>query len=522
MKHLLIGKNKIYMIMRNSNIFKTIILLIFASLIGGLISALIFGKIPPPPTINMVAPQKIPVSTVAFSSSGEPVNFSDAAEHAVPAVVHVKVVGETQRRYYSGNDFRGNDFFDFFFGDPEEPKVQEYTPRGAGSGVIISEDGYIVTNNHVIDKATEITVVFNDQTSVAASVVGRDPNTDIALLRVDVDNKLPALAFADSDDLRIGEWVLAIGNPFNYTSTVTAGIVSAKARDIGIIPTEFRIESFIQTDAVVNPGNSGGALINLRGELVGINTAISSHTGVYEGYAFAVPANIAKKVVKDLIEFGVVQRAFLGIMYTDLTLFDSDEQIEEFVKKEKLDLEKVKALKKKQEKGVFVSDVLENSAAKSAGIEKYDIITKIGNKNVTSRSTVLEEVSKLRPGDKIEISLIRDGKTKQITVVLRNKAGNTDVVSDSKIEILGARFEKVDKELADRLRIRGGVQIVELNDGKLVNRVRKGFIITKVNQKFVTSVEELTSIINDLKRGEGVFIEGIYPNGRRDYVAFEL
>jgi Do/DeqQ family serine protease len=511
------------MIMKNSNIFKTIILLVFASLIGGLVSALVFSKTQKlPATINMVAPQQMPVSTVAFSSSGEPVNFSDAAEHAVPAVVHVKVTGETQRRYYRGNDFHGNDFFDFFFGDPEAPKMQEYTPKGAGSGVIISEDGYIVTNNHVIDKASEITIVFNDQTSVAASVVGRDPNTDIALLRVETDKKLPALAFADSDHLRLGEWVLAIGNPFNLTSTVTAGIVSAKARNLGIIPEEFKIESFIQTDAVVNPGNSGGALINLRGELVGINTAISSHTGVYEGYSFAVPSNIAKKVVKDLIEFGVVQRAILGIRYTDLSVFDSDEKIDEFVKTEKLDLEKIKALKKKKDKGVFVFEVMENSAAQSAGIEKYDIITKIGNKDVTSMNTVLEEVSKLRPGDKIELSVIRDGKTKQITAILRNKAGNTDVVSDNKIEVLGAQFEKVDKELAEKLRIRGGVQIVELNDGKLMNRVRKGFIITKINQKFITSVEELTAIINDLKRGEGVFIEGIYPNGRRDYIAFEL
>jgi S1-C subfamily serine protease len=514
--------------MRNSNILRTIILLVFASLVGGLVSAFIFSKTQKQsPVINMVAPQQIPVTSVAFSASGEPVNFSDAAELAVPTVVHVKVTGEIQRRYYHDG---GNDLFDFFFGNPGVPKIQEYTPKGAGSGVIISEDGYIVTNNHVIDKASEITVVFNDQTSVAASVVGRDPNTDIALLKVEVDKKLPSLAFADSDNLRIGEWVLAIGNPFNYTSTVTAGIVSAKARSLGIIPAEFRIESFIQTDAVVNPGNSGGALINLQGELVGINTAISSHTGVYEGYAFAVPSNIAKKVVKDLIEFGVVQRALLGIQYVDLSDFDDDEEIGMYVRQLKqrednidIDAGKLKALKKSiKEKGAVVIEVLENSAAKDAGIVKYDFITKVGNKNITSKNTIVEEVGKLRPGDKIEISLMRDGKMKQFTVILRNKAGNTDVVSDNNVEILGTRFEEVDKELAEKLRIRGGVQVVELNEGKLTNRVRKGFIITKVNQKFVSSVEELTNILNDLKRGEGVFIEGIYPNGRRDYVAFEL
>jgi Do/DeqQ family serine protease len=512
--------------MRNSSILKTIILLVFASLMGGLVSALIFSKTQKqPPVINMVAPQQTPVASVAFSPSGEPVNFSDAAELAVPTVVHVKVTGETQRRYYRDSE---SDLFDFFFGNPSAPKIQEYTPKGAGSGVIISEDGYIVTNNHVIDKASEITVVFNDQTSVAASVVGKDPNTDIALLKVETDSKLPALAFADSDDLRIGEWVLAIGNPFNYTSTVTAGIVSAKARSLGILPQEFSIESFIQTDAVVNPGNSGGALINLRGELVGINTAIYTHTGAYEGYSFAVPSNIAKKIVKDLIEFGVVQRALLGIHYLDLSSFDDDEEIDAYVKYTKqkdnidLDAEKLKALKKSKEKGVVVIAVSENSAAKDTGIEKYDFITKIGNKNIAAKTTIVEEVGKLRPGDKIEISLLRDGKMKHFTVVLRNKAGNTDVVSDNKVEILGARFEKVDKELAEKLRIRGGVQVVEISEGKLADRVRKGFIITKVNQKFVTSVEELTNIINDLKRGEGVFIEGIYPGGRRDYIAFEL
>jgi Do/DeqQ family serine protease len=509
--------------MRNSNILKTIILLVFASLIGGFVSAVVVSKTQKQRTINMIAPQQMPVSTTTFSSSGEPVNFSDAAEHAVPAVVHVKVTGETQRRYSSGRDFRGNDFFDFFFGEPvEQPKYQEYTPKGSGSGVIISEDGYIVTNNHVIEKATEITVVFNDQTSVSASVVGKDPNTDIALLKVETDTKLPALGFADSDNLRIGEWVLAIGNPFNFTSTVTAGIVSAKARNLNIIPEEFKIESFIQTDAAVNPGNSGGALINLKGELVGINTAIASHTGVYEGYSFAVPANIAKKVVKDLIEFGVVQRAILGIRYIDLNNLDSDDEIESLAKREKIDPEKIKSSKKRKDKGVFILEVLENSAAKEAGIEKWDVITKIGNKDVSSTSTVIEEVSKLRPGDKINISLIRDGKMKQFTVVLRNKAGNTDVMSEDKVEILGAQFETVDKELAEKLRIRGGVQIVELGEGKLINRVRKGFIITKINQKSVTSVEELKAVINEMKRGEGIFIEGIYPNGRRDYLAFEL
>jgi Do/DeqQ family serine protease len=505
--------------MRKSNILKTIILLVFASLLGGLVSALIISKNQKQPEkIILETSRQMPVTTAAFSPAGEPLNFSDAAEHAVPAVVHVKITGETQRRYYG----ESNDFFDFFFGNPREPKYQEYTPKGAGSGVIISEDGYIVTNNHVIEKASEIMIVLNDRTSLTAHVVGRDPNTDIALLKVETDTKLPTLNFVNSDNLRLGEWVLAIGNPFNLTSTVTAGIVSAKARNLGINPNELRIESFIQTDAVINPGNSGGALINLKGELVGINTAIASQTGVYEGYSFAVPANIAKKVVKDLIEYGVVQRALLGIRYTDLSKFEDEEEIEMFAEKNNIDAAKIKELKKKKYKGVCVFEVMENSAAKSAGIEKWDIITKIGNKEVSTMNTVIEEISTLSPGDKIDITLIRDGKTKQITTVLRNKAGNTDVVSEDKIEILAARFEKVEKELAEKLKIKGGVQVVEVNEGKLMNRVRKGFIITKVNQKNVASVEELTAIVNSLRRGEGVFIEGIYPNGKRDYVAFEL
>ncbi|MDR3266872.1 MAG: trypsin-like peptidase domain-containing protein [Tannerella sp.] len=501
--------------MRKNSILKTISLLLFASLIGGLISAIVVSKIKKE-TINFVTAPAMPVTTAAFSLTGEPVNFSDAAEHTVLSVVHVKVTGATQR-YYKG----GGELFDFFFGIPENQRYQEYTPRGSGSGVIISEDGYIVTNNHVIDKASDITVVFNDKTSVPARIIGKDPNTDIALLKVDTDKKLPALGFANSDDLRLGEWVLAVGNPFNLTSTVTAGIVSAKARQLGIIPTEFSIESFIQTDAAVNPGNSGGALVNLKGELVGINTAIASQSGQYEGYSFAVPANIAKKVVDDLVEYGVVQRALLGIRYQDLSDLDDEEYLKVFAERENIDLKKARELQKIR--GVYVAEVVENSAAQEAGIQKGDVITKIGGKDVLSKTIVLEEVGRLRPGDKIEIFLVRDGKTKQITVTLRNKAGNTGVVSEEKIEVLGAKFEKVDQELADRLKIKGGVQIVELLDGKLKDHnVKKGFVITKVNQKPVTSVEELASIINSVAKGDGVFIEGVNPNGRRNYVAFEM
>lgn len=503
-----------------SNVLKTVALLVIAGVFGGLVSAWVVSKVHMRnsemnhQSINFVAPPQMQVTTAAFSPTGDPVNFSDAAEHSVSSVVHVKVAYETQR-YYSGGG--GGDIFDYFFGIPRQsPQMQEYTPRSSGSGVIISADGYIVTNNHVIDKANEVTVTFNDNRTLTARVVGTDPNTDIALLKVETDEDLPALRFGDSDKLRLGEWVLAVGNPFSLTSTVTAGIVSAKARQLNIIPTEFSIESFIQTDAAVNPGNSGGALVNLKGELVGINTAIASRSGQYEGYSFAVPSNIAKKIVEDLLEHGTVQRAILGIRYMDLNDESVVDNIDQIIEEE--GIKNIKELQK--HKGVYVSEVLDNSAAKDAGILKGDIITQIGNKNVTSRSTVVEEVGMLRPGDKINITVIRDGKTKQFTATLRNKAGNTEIV---KTDVLGASLEPVDKDLAKRLKIDGGLQVTELSDGKLKeHNIRKGFIITKVNNQSVKTVEELKKVIDGIKKDEGVYIEGIYPNGRRNYIAFPM
>jgi len=502
------------------SIFKTISLLVIAGVFGGVVSAVIVSKLNKnQSTINFVQPQ-MPVTTAAFSPAGEPVNFSDAAEHTVSSVVHVKVTYRTQRRASATSSER--DLLEYFFGPDagrqSQPQSREYTPRGAGSGVIISPDGYIVTNNHVIDRANEVTVTFNDKTTLTAKIVGKDPNTDIALLKVDAKD-LPALSFGDSDNLRLGEWVLAVGNPFNFTSTVTTGIVSAKARRLNVMPSEFGIESFIQTDAAVNPGNSGGALVNLRAELVGIPSVIASRTGSYEGYSFAVPSNIVKKVVEDLMEHGVVQRALLGIRYVDLNDDFSAEELAEIVKD--YGIKNLKELQKY--KGVYVSEVLENSAAKEAGLQKGDIITQIGGKDVLLKTVVVEEIGKLRPGDKINITVIRDGKTKQFTATLRNKAGNTDVeVADKLLEVLGATFETVSKELAKELQIGGGVQVAELSDGKLKSEgIRKGFIITKVNQSSVTSVDELRKVINGIKSG-GVFIEGVYPDGQAAYIAFGM
>jgi Do/DeqQ family serine protease len=507
--------------MKRSNTLLKTIAFLCAGILGGLISAILIHNIKDneqgdspagQSAINLDTARPMQIRTAAFSASGEPVNFSDAAEHAVSSVVHVKVSYEKQ--YYSN---RNQDIFDFFFGNPT-PRYKEYTPqKSSGSGVIISADGYIVTNNHVIDKANEVTVTLNDKTTLTAEIVGKDPTTDIALLKVETDKKLPALRFANSDDLRLGEWVLAVGNPFNFTSTVTAGIISAKARTLNIIPSQYSIEAFIQTDAAVNPGNSGGALVNLKGELVGINTAIVTHTGSYEGYSFAVPSNIVKKVMEDLIQHGVVQRAFLGISYLDLNEHDDSDL-------DKIEREygenNLKELKK--HKGVYISEVLPGSAAKEAGIEKRDIITKIGDKAVTSKSVVVEEIGKLRPGDRLNLTVIRDGKTKQFTAILRNNAGNTEPTSGAEPEILGAKFQTVSKELAGKLKIAGGIQVTEITEGKLSeNGVRKGFIITKVNSKPISSEKDLINVLREIKKG-GVFIEGIYPSGQEAYIAFGI
>ena len=507
--------------MKKSNTLLKTIAFLCAGILGGLISAILIhnlkdngegGGAANSSTIILDDANPMQIRTAAFSASGEPVNFSDAAEHTVSSVVHVKVSYEKQ--YYSN---RNQDIFEFFFGNPS-PRYKEYTPpKSSGSGVIISADGYIVTNNHVIDKANEVTVTLNDKTTLTAEIVGKDPTTDIALLKVETDKKLPALRFADSDNLRLGEWVLAVGNPFNFTSTVTAGIISAKARTLNIIPSQYSIEAFIQTDAAVNPGNSGGALVNLKGELVGINTAIVTHTGSYEGYSFAVPSNIVKKVMEDIIRHGVVQRAFLGISYIDLNEYD-DGDIEKIERE--YNEGNLKDLKKY--KGVYVSEVLPNSAAKEAGIEKRDIITKIGDKEVTSKSVVVEEIGKLRPGDRINLTVVRDGKMKQFTAVLRNNAGNTEPISGAEPEILGAKFQTVSKELAGKLKIAGGIQVTELTEGKLSeNGVRKGFIITKVNSKPISSEKDLINVLREIKKG-GVFIEGIYPNGQEAYIAFGI
>jgi Do/DeqQ family serine protease len=430
-------------------------------------------------------------------------NFISAADLVRPAVVHVRTYYETQA---NGRDPQMDPFFRDFFGD------QFQTPRGpkeaAGSGVILTQDGYIVTNNHVIENADKLEVVLDDKRKFVAKLVGADPSTDLALLKID-ENNLPFVRFGLSDNLRVGEWVLAVGNPFNLTSTVTAGIVSAKARNINILNREknqYAIESFIQTDAAVNPGNSGGALVNLKGELVGINTAIASNTGSYAGYSFAVPAALVKKVVDDLMLHGEVQRGLLGISIRDITAELAEEKgIKVF-------------------KGVYVAGVNENSAAKEVGLKEGDIVLKIAGVNVNTSSELQEQVARYRPGDKIEVTYLRDGKEYTASAVLKNKMGNTEIVKISEQEIyqsLGATFEALSKEDKAKIKLSEGVKVKKLSKGKLLNAgIREGFIITHVDKTPVNKPSELAELLKS-KKG-GTLIEGVYPNGDKEYYGIGL
>ena len=431
-----------------------------------------------------------------YEAEGYP-DLTYAAENAVKAVVNIEAVQEVEvaQQYY-------DPFWEFFgFGMPQQgqgrPQVQER--RAGGSGVIISGDGYIVTNNHVVENATKLRVKLNDGTVYDAEIIGTDPTTDIALIKI-ADTDLPTLPFGSSEALRLGEWVLAIGSPFDLQSTITAGIVSAKARRLDVIPDDLRIESFIQTDAAVNPGNSGGALVNTRGELVGINTVIKSSTGSYIGYSFAVPESIVRKVVVDLKEYGVVQRALLGISYRFI-----DQEFIDSVGKE-LGIDKVG--------GVYVAGVVEDGAASEAGIRKGDIITAVDGVKIDNSTTLTEQIGRRRPNDKVVLSVKRGGDVKQFTVTLRNKAGKTELLTRDNVDVsaaLGGKFADAGAKLCKELDIKGGVQVVEIKRGGLLERarVRKGFVITHINDKAVYKTSDLDRITDKVAS-----IDGIYPDGR--------
>jgi Do/DeqQ family serine protease len=462
-----------------------------------------------------------PAQNAAFTldSNGKPIplDFTETAAKVMDAVVYIKSTHTFQanqspyqfeRRQNPFEDFFKNDPFEDFFSPRLFPRQESPNRRnqpnlriGQGSGVIISDDGYIVTNNHVVDGADDLEVTLYDNRTYKATVIGSDPTTDLALIRIK-EKDLPKIAFVDSDKVKVGEWVLAVGNPFNLTSTVTAGIVSAKGRNINILKDQFAIESFIQTDAAINPGNSGGALVNLQGGLIGINTAIASRTGTYNGYGFAVPTNIVEKVVEDLMKFGVVQRGVLGIMIRTL---DGN-------------LMKEKDLEISQ--GVYVDSLLENSAAAAAGIKVGDVITSVDNIKVEGAPGLQEIIARHRPGDKVELSVNRNGKEKLYSVILNNREGTTKLVSKEHKEvlsILGADLESLDSKDAKKLEISGGVKVLRLYAGKLrkSTNMREGFIITKVDGKIIGSVEELVKAIEN-KKG-GVMLEGIYEDIPGEY-----
>ena len=432
--------------------------------------------------------------TVNLSQDNWP-DFTYAAESAVDAVVYVKVKATQAAPEMPGS------IFDFFFGMPQQGSPRQREKVGSGSGVIIREDGYIVTNNHVIEGATEIEVTLNNNEKYTAVLVGADPATDVALLKVEATG-LPFIPFADSDKLRLGEWVIAIGSPYDLRSTITAGIVSAKGRSMPNYSGEFKIESFIQTDAAVNPGNSGGALVDKSGRLVGINTAIISQTGSYTGYSFAVPSNIVKKIVYDLIDFGSVKRAMLGI-----TMQPIDDKIAE-------------DLKLSSRNGVYIVEVLKNSAADKAGMKKGDVLVAVDSVKITTPSSVQEVVSRFSPGDKAELTVLRDGKEKTLEVIFKGTAQeNGTVTADGAVAFYGSSIKSADKETLAKFGLKNGVQIVDLGEGKLKEAgAVEGFIILYVNDQPVKSPQEVVEIVKKSKRS--VFIEGITPSGRAGYFGF--
>ena len=434
--------------------------------------------------------------TVNLSEDNWP-DFTYAAESAVDAVVYVKVKATQAAPEMPGS------IFDFFFGMPQQGAPRQREKVGSGSGVIIREDGYIVTNNHVIEGATEIEVTLNNNEKYSAVLVGTDPATDVALLKVEAKG-LPFIPFADSDKLRLGEWVIAIGSPYDLRSTITAGIVSAKGRSMPNYTGEFKIESFIQTDAAVNPGNSGGALVDKAGRLVGINTAIISQTGSYTGYSFAVPSNIVKKIVYDLIDFGSVKRAMLGI-----TMQPIDDKIAE-------------ELKLSSRNGVYIVEVLKNSAADKAGLKKGDVLVAVDSVKITTPSSVQEVVSRFSPGDKAELTVIRDGKEKTFEVVFKGTAQeNGTVADDGSVAFYGSALKATDKETLEKFGLKNGVQIVELGPGKLKDAgAVEGFIILYVNDQPVKTPQEVVEIVKKSKRS--VFVEGITPSGRTGYFGFGI
>ena len=451
------------------------------------------------------------------NADAQPVDLTAAAESSVHSVVHIR--SQQNSRTQTVQDYP--DFFDFFFGDGtgRQRQIQTQPRVGFGSGVIISKDGYIVTNNHVVEDADEITVKLNDEREFKGRMIGTDPDTDLALIKIEGDD-LPSIPVGDSDALKVGEWVIAVGNPFNLTSTVTAGIVSAKARSIGTTASNGQaanIQSFIQTDAAINSGNSGGALVNARGELVGINAMLYSPTGAYSGYGFAIPTSIMTKVVADLKQFGAVQRALLGIRGNTLgTELQMDTQTAEAMKK------KIEELGVNE--GVLVAEVVDGGSV-SGILRTDDVITGIDGKKIHNFSDLQEALTKYRPGDKIKVTVVREKKTRDFDVTLKNSQGNTKVVKDTGMDVLGAAFRPITDETKKNLQISAGLEVTGLSLGKMQSAgVRQGFIILRANGDTMREVSDLEKVMKTAAQSpeQVIFISGIYPSGRRANYAVDL
>jgi Do/DeqQ family serine protease len=439
----------------------------------------------------------------------EGLNFTAAAASVTPAVVHVTTE-------YAPKPSQGgaqmDPFLRQFFGDDFEQYHgrgrNQGVQQGSGSGVIIAANGYIVTNNHVIDKADKITVIMDDKRKFEAELVGTDPTTDLALLKVKADN-LPFIRYGNSDQVKVGEWVLAVGNPFNLNSTVTAGIISAKGRNIGILREQnarnqnMGIESFLQTDAVVNPGNSGGALVNLNGDLIGINSAIASQTGSFVGYSFAVPSSIVSKVIDDLLKYKVVQRALLGV---------SIQEVDATLASEK----KLSSLN-----GVYVQGTTEGSSAAEAGIKTGDIITEINGAKVNTSSQLQEQVARFRPGDKIKVAYLRGSDARTTTATLRNATGTTDIIREEvskAVKYEGATLQPVSKQELSKLGLDGGAKISGIGKSNFRETgIADGFIITRIDKNRVSKPQDVEKFLEAAKESQGALVEGVYPDGRKAY-----
>ena len=466
-------------------------------------------------TGTMLKVNATPATTSAVPA--QPVDLTYAAEKSLPSVVHIL---STKNSKVQTVEVESDPFSDFFgdpfgfFGNPQgnggKQKRSVRTPKqqGSGSGVIISADGYIVTNNHVVADADELTVTLNDNKEYSARIIGTDKTTDLALIKIDGKN-LPAITIANSENIKVGEWVLAVGNPFNLTNTVTAGIVSAKGRSL----YKNGVESFIQTDAAINPGNSGGALVNTRGELIGINAMLYSQTGSFSGYGFAIPTSIMNKVVDDLKTYGTVQRAVVGIQGSD---------VKNYVDGQK---EQGKDIDLGTMEGIYVAKVTEESAAEEAGLKEGDVIIAIDGKEMNKMADMQEYLAKKRPGDKVTVTYLRDKKKNTKSITLKNEQGNTQVVKKADLDVLGGNFRSITDAQKQQLNIGYGLEVLKVNSGKLKNAgITKGFIIQRVNDNAVKTIDDLQNIVKDASTSKDpvLYIQGVYPTGKKAYFAVPL